>query len=95
MRWNAALGVVAGGGRDGPVFPTFREGGVFQEEDGLEAAPLCGNQNSTPAGRGSGKQGRGEGWSVTKDGDHLCVCAGRGEAEDRWGLDSHCLANQD
>lgn len=38
MRWDAALGVVVGGGRDSPVFPTFKEGGVFQEEDGLEAA---------------------------------------------------------
>lgn len=50
MRWDAALGVAAGGGRDSPVLPTFKEGGVFREEDGLEAAPFLGIKTAPLAG---------------------------------------------
>lgn len=82
MRWDAALGVAAGGGRDSPVLPTFKEGGVFREEDGLEAAPFWGIKTAPLGGERvrevvfPGQQLKRE--SVTKDGDHLCVWRGKG-----------------
>lgn len=91
--------------------PAFKEGGVLQEEDGLEAAmgskgpnlffvgiktaPLCGEGEGSmvhmTARLGEPKEGRGEGWSVTEDGDLLCVCCRRQRGAGLW----HCLANQE